>query len=213
MGKTARVALHRNPNNYAEIENGATRGAILGVNLVDEAGSVVTLARLRELVGPANTGGNAAPSYPITYWQQIQEVPQNIQRLAQLTGSGYAYRMPDGTWQLRRSGRAVIPFAYGDASPSTLYIPHEPGVLTLVRTKIITPFDGSGAAIMIGTESDPDAFVTADDVDPALAASWEVLPDASVAAGDAITLTLIPGTGATAGAGRVLIDTFPLAES
>lgn len=209
MGKTARVPLHRDPNGYAVVEHGATKGAILGVNLLDASGKVLTLEDLRV---PPSTGGGGT-SYPITYWQVIQEIPLNIQRLAELTGAGYAYRMPDGSWQLRRSGRAVIPFAFGDATPADIYIPHEAGVLTLVRVQVTTPFDGVGAEIQIGTAADPDAFVGAADVDLAVPASWEVLPDANVAAGEPITLTLIPGAGATAGAGRILIDTFPLAES
>lgn len=204
-----RVPMAGTPSKVITIESEATIGAVLGVNLLDGNGKVVTLDDLR---APSNGSGGSA-EYPITYWQQIQEIPQNIVRLAALTGSGYAYRMPNGSWQLRRSGRAVIPFAYGDATPADIYIPHEAGVLTLARVQVITPFDGAGAEIQIGTAADPDAFVGAADVDLAVAAGWEVIPDANVAAGEPITLTLIPGAGATAGAGRILIDTFPLAES
>lgn len=206
-----RVPIANTPSKVVTIESEATIGAILGVNLVDANGKVLTLADLRG--SAANPGAGGSTTYPPTYWKLIQEVPPNIVALAVLTGAGYAYRFPDGTWQLRRSGRAVIPFAYGDATPADIYVPHEAGVLTLVRVQITTPFDGIGAAITLGTAADPDAFVTADDIDPAMAASWEVLPDANVAAGEPITLTLIPGTGATAGAGRILIDTFPLVES
>ena len=206
----ARVPVAGTPSKVVTVETEATIAAILGVNLFDRAGNVVTLDDLRR---PASGNGDGGTDYPITYWQQIQEIPLNIQRLAALTGSGYAYRMPNGTWQLRRSGRAVIPFAFGDATPADIYIPHEAGVLTLARVQVTTPFDGVGAEIQIGTAADPDAFVGAADVDLAVPASWEVLPDATVAAGEPITLTLIPGAGATAGAGRILIDTFPLAES
>jgi hypothetical protein len=133
--------------------------------------------------------------------------------LAALAGTGYAWRNADGTWELRRSGRAVVPFTFGDASPATLFIPAEDAMLALVRVVIETPFDGAGATLAIGTLADPDLYMATDENDPTQVASYEVKPDIIVSTGAAILLTITPGAGATAGAGRILIDSTPLSES
>lgn len=202
-----RVPLWNNLGRSVNVEADATKGAILGVNLFWPDGRKVTP---EDFAGePSDPSGQ----YPITYWRLIQEVPQNIQQLAALTGSGFAYRRPDGTWELRRTGRAVIPFAHGDASPMQLYVPSEVGVLVLVRIDVRESFDGVGAELSVGTEDDPEAYVAVSDVDPAVAAGWEVIPDADVAQGEPILLYITPGSGSTTGAGRVLIDVIPLQES
>jgi hypothetical protein len=203
-----RVQLWGQPGRSVTVEANATKGAVLGVNLYWPDGRLVT---------PQDFAGDDADpvtgEFPVTYWKLIQEVPENIRQLAALTGSGYAYRRPDGTWELRRIGRAVVPFSFGDASPMSIYIPREPGVLTLVRLDIKTAFDGAGASLTVGTADDAEAFVSASEVDPAVVAGWEVVPDADVAAAEPILLHINPGTGPTTGAGRVLIDVFPLQET
>ena len=203
-----RVQLWGKPGHSVNVEADATKGAVLGVNLYWPDGRLVTPADFAGDPADPDTG-----QFPITYWKLIQEVPENIRQLAALTGSGYAYRRPDGTWELRRIGRAVVPFTFDDASPMSVYIPREPGVLTLVRLDIQTAFDGAGASLSVGTAGDAEAFVAADEVDAAVVAGWQVIPDADVAAGDPILLYINPGTGPTSGAGRVLIDVFPLQET
>ena len=143
----------------------------------------------------------------------VLEVPPNIQALAELSGEGHPYREDDGSWSLRRSGRAVIPFAFGDATPTNVYIATEAGNLAMVGVVIDTPFDGAGAALEVGDGITPDLYLSADDIDPAMAASYQAVPDVDVPAGSAVSLTITPGAGATAGAGRVIINIIPNAES
>lgn len=213
MGKTARVQLHKQPNSFATVEHGATKGASIGENLYLNGVLVRVQDILNIYANPGNGNGGSTPSYPTTYWRLIQEIPPNIVRLAALTGAGFAYRRPDGIWQLRFSGRAVIPFAFGDASPVELYAPAEDSMLVLTRLVIDTPFDGVGAALALGDDTTPDLYMTATENDPATAAGYQVCPDAVLTAGAGVFLTITPGTGAAAGAGRAIVETIPLAEN
>lgn len=77
MGKTARVALHRSPNGYAEVEHGATVGAQVGVNLYLN-GVLVRPEDILNIYANPSTGETA----PITYWRLIREIPQNVVALA-----------------------------------------------------------------------------------------------------------------------------------
>jgi hypothetical protein len=86
MGKTARVALHRQPNSYATVEHGATVGADVGVNLRLNGVLVRAQDILNIYANPGNPGGT--PTYPTTYWRLIQEIPQNVTALANTTTTG-----------------------------------------------------------------------------------------------------------------------------
>lgn len=214
-----RVPLQDNIKRSIVVEDGATRGATLGVNLYEQVNGeqvVLTVERLRVLIGLAadpDDPGDPNNGLADTTWQLVQEIPANILALAALTGDGYPYRRLDGTWVLRRSGRAVIPFAYGDASPLDLYITQEDGFLTTIRVVIEEAFDGVGAEIVIGDGTTPDLYMAADENDPGVVASYEVLPDVEIAENTTISATITPGAGASAGAGRIIIETIPIAES
>lgn len=99
-------------------------------------------------------------------------------------------------------------FAFGDA-PTTLYTPAAASTVASVRVRVTQSFDGLGATLALGTPTDPDKFVTAADVDLAAPVEYELTPDAPVAAGEPIILTITPGTGATSGAGSVLLVIRP----
>lgn len=186
------------------VEPGATVGAVVGVNLLLPDGTVL---RAEDIVNPPaeDDGGDE-----FFIWQQIQQIPQNIRELAAITGSGFAWRNPDGTWRLRKIGRQVIDFAYGDASPAVIYTPSANALVVLARVDILTPFDGAGAQIKIGTAADDDLFLSAAQNDPGFAAEYEATPDEVIAAGTDIRITIAPGGGASAGTGRVVLDTIPV---
>lgn len=60
--KQVRVPLHKQPARYATVEDGATRGAVLGETLFNADGSVLTLAQLIALAqGAATQGGGTEP--------------------------------------------------------------------------------------------------------------------------------------------------------
>lgn len=90
-----RVPLHQNPRGFVEVDPEATKGAQLGVNLLDEQGRLLTR---ESLAGTNPSGPNSIAS---TIWRLIREVPLNIQKLAALATSGFAVRRSDGEWSTR----------------------------------------------------------------------------------------------------------------
>lgn len=104
---------------------------------------------------------------------------------------------------------APIAFSYGDASPSTIYTTTDAGTLTVVRVVIDTALNGTGAALKLGTIADDDALMTTAENDPSTVADYETTPDLHLSAGTVVRLTITPGSGATQGAGRVLLTFIP----
>lgn len=203
----ARVPLYGRPGQHVDVETDPQTGAVVGVNLTLPDGTVVTPEMI---LNSANPGGDGIPDE--VYWRTIRDVPPNLVAIALLVGTGFAWRNSDGTWQLRRSGRATVPFSYGDAA-SVVFTASEDCRLTAIRINVDTAFDGAGAVLEVGTLADQDAYMTADDSDPAAVGGYEVLLGVELLAGDQVYLTINPGAGGTAGAGNLLIDTIPLSES
>lgn len=106
------------------------------------------------------------------------------------------------------TGRAVVPFAFGDASPLPVFTPAVNCTDILVRLVIDTPFNGAGAALKLGTVAQPEALLAASHNDPTAAGGYEAAPDAALVAGVPIVLSIVPGTGATQGAGRAIFDSI-----
>lgn len=105
-------------------------------------------------------------------------------------------------------GRTVLTFAYGDASPSNIYVAPNDRMAVMVRVVIDTPFDGAGAALKIGTAASPELLMPAASNDPSAASSYEFTPDEDLNAGDTIQLAITPGSGATQGGGRIILDAY-----
>jgi len=197
-----KIGLSDNIRRVIRLPADATDGAVVGVNLFLQDGTLVTEVML--------FGDPDAPQDPdFTYWKLIQEIPANIVALAALTGSGFAYRDVDGTWRLRKVGRQVIGFAYGDA-PTVIYTPAVDAVMTLCRVIFDTPFDGAGASVQIGSNADHDLLMPAALNAPDTAAAFETAPDVMVPAGTDLLAFITPGAGASAGAGRIVLDSIPV---
>lgn len=75
----ARVALW-NLKGSINIDERATFGAVVGVNLFLPDGTLVT----EDMLG----GGTAPSPYPITLWNLVQEIPPPVQALAAISGTG-----------------------------------------------------------------------------------------------------------------------------
>lgn len=104
------------------------------------------------------------------------------------------------------TNRAIVPFAFGDASPVPIFTPAVNCTGILMRLVINVPFNGAGATLTLGTAAQPNALLPADHNDPTNVGGYEVAPDAALVAGVPIVLTIIPGTGATQGAGFIVFD-------
>ena len=98
-----------------------------------------------------------------------------------------------------------INFAYGDASPLALYtIPTSPAkTCWAVALAIDTPFNGTSPSLTIGDVGDADRLMAATQNDPTTAGTYTTNPAHVYAAGSVITLTIVPGAGASAGSGKI----------
>lgn len=192
-----RVPLHQNPRGFVEVDPEATKGAQLGVNLLDEQGRLLT----RE--GLAGTNPSGPNSIASTIWRLIREVPLNIQKLAALATSGFAVRRSDGEWSTRTlqqgAGITIINPA-GEAGDPAIGLADVPdsgaGVL------LATTFDakgrktGSRPATITGTSTQIDvANGNAAAGLPTLSLASEVR--ASLGKADTAVQEVRPGTNVT----------------
>lgn len=186
------------------VEEGSTAGATVGVDLRLSDGTIVTAAQIiNPISGPAEI-------YSPTVWKLIGEIPPNIVAVAALTGGGFAFMDSVGVWRVRRLGRQVINFSFGDASPATIWTtPHTLHVV-LTRVVVLTPFNGAGASVKVGTVANDQLLFEPGAAELSQAAAWEFNSDAQLLSAESIKVTITPGSGASAGTGRIIIDSIPL---
>ena len=103
------------------------------------------------------------------------------------------------------SGLPAVSFAYGDASPMLVHTFDGPALLADLQLVIQQPFDGAGAQLVL-RDQDGQVLMAADQNAPAMEATFETTPAAQLAAGSAIYLEITPGSGATTGAGQILLN-------
>lgn len=82
MTQRFRVPIYGKPTGFVAVENGATAGSVVGLDLYWPDGALVTVDDLR---APAAT---PSTDYPITYWRLIQEIPPNVTALADTSTTG-----------------------------------------------------------------------------------------------------------------------------
>lgn len=111
------------------------------------------------------------------------------------------------TGQAGASGSALpaVNFAYGDASPMLIHTFDSPALLAELQLVIQQPFDGAGAQLVLRTQ-DSQILMAADQNAPGLVATFETTPAAQMPAGSAVYLEITPGSGATTGAGQILLN-------
>lgn len=124
-----RVPVHGKASGFVEVEDRASRGATVGVNLFWPDGRLVTAADFGNatiVVGgsqPTQPGGSPGGT-SVTLWSLIQQIPANIQQAAALTGAGLVTRQASGNWIVRSidvgTGRLTIADADGDAGNPTI---------------------------------------------------------------------------------------------
>lgn len=99
-----------------------------------------------------------------------------------------------------------VAFAFGDASPRSVYTPPRGLLVKAVRLLIDTAFNGAGAALQL--QAGAKVLMPAGLNDPLNVGEYESSPQADVAAGTPFVLTINPGAGATQGAGRLIFETL-----
>ena len=98
-----------------------------------------------------------------------------------------------------------VPFSFGDATPKTIGPNEANKLIERVTIIITTPFNGVGATLAIGDSGTPMGLMEATDNEPQTPATYQVHPNVSFADTRNLLLTIVPGAGATQGAGIVSI--------
>lgn len=106
------------------------------------------------------------------------------------------------------SGAAAAPvnFSFGDASPAVISSGQPAQIILQINVNVITPFNGVGASVSVGTVASPSLFVASSQLDLSTATEFEITVGLPLAANTNIIATITPGQGATAGAGWILIE-------
>lgn len=99
----------------------------------------------------------------------------------------------------------VVNFAFGDASPKLVFTVSAATTILQVNFVITTPFNGTGAALSVGTAGSPQLLLSTAQVDPYYAAEYETNPNVNVSS--SVLLTITPGAGCTQGAGWIVLQT------
>lgn len=110
-----RVPLFQQPRGHVTVEEGATRGATIGVNIRDAAGN---------LWQPPPAIEARTERMPSTLWGRILEVPANVKALVGVSGTGLFVITGAGTGALRAitgsAGRIAVAAGDGVAGPPTI---------------------------------------------------------------------------------------------
>lgn len=104
------------------------------------------------------------------------------------------------------TGRTEVRFDWGDATPKNLLTVTAGKLIEKVAVYVVEAFDGTSPALTVGDAGDTDRLMTAGQVDPAAAGTYEVRPNHQYGTDTVITLSITPGSGASAGSGLVAIE-------
>lgn len=154
------------------------------IKIASRSGNVLTVAS-----GGRGYGGTTAADHNALAIVLIELAAEVLQSFAQSDGR---------TEEIR--------FDYGDATPKTLFTVPANKLIQRVAIVIFTAFDGASPALTVGDAGDTDRLMTASQVDPSAAGTYEVSPGYKYGSDTAVTLSITPGSGATAGSGLVVID-------
>lgn len=102
-----------------------------------------------------------------------------------------------------------VPFSFGDSSPVTLGSVLANKLVESVTIFITTAFDGAGASLTVGDVGNVARLMPSTANDPATAGGYGAHPGISYGGTTSLLLTITPGSGATTGAGLVLIKLQP----
>lgn len=165
-------------------------GVVQG-DIVD-IGTAPTVQRFRIKELPADTDGVQRTAYlqPVLTGTPVPPAPAP----SQTTGSDSGLNSQP------------IAFAFGDASPRSVLALLTTQTVLQVNANIVSPFNGVGATLSLGTFAQPSLLVAPAHVDLGIPAEFEVNPNARLIGPIDIVLTITPGAGATQGDGWIVIE-------
>lgn len=132
--------------------------------------------------------------------------PTVIVRPDNITVVSVGTQGPVGATGPSGSSAPPVNFAFGDASPAVISTGQPAQVILQITVHITTAFNGLGATLTVGTVAAPSLYVDASQLDLALETEFEITVGKNIAASTDIVATITPGTGATTGAGWILLD-------
>jgi hypothetical protein len=112
-----------------------------------------------------------------------------------------------GTYRINSGGSQIAyPFSWGDATPANVAMVAPNKRLFTVSIVITAAFDGINASLTIGDDGDNSRLMTVDENDPLVVGEYETNPGYAYGTSTQIKLYITPGSGASQGAGFVLLD-------
>lgn len=102
-----------------------------------------------------------------------------------------------------------IAFAFGDATPSPIYTFPFNGTLTAAGIAVDTPFNGTTPSVELGITGTLDALLPTTSSNVAESGHYGATPELHVSAGDQVILSIVAGSGASSGNGRVFLQFVP----
>ncbi len=103
-------------------------------------------------------------------------------------------------------GLLYFPFSFGDATPKNLMVAENGKHIVEVGVFIQTPFNGEGASPAVGDTAQPERLMPTAGNIPGASNTCTAHPNHSYGSDTQVMLTINPGTGATRGAGLVMIQ-------
>lgn len=98
-----------------------------------------------------------------------------------------------------------VPFSYGDASPKLLGIIASGKMVLNCSVRIINPFNGTSAALSVGSSGTPDDIMATGDNYPGIQSTWSNNPNTIYGSDTNVYLTINSGADATAGSGLLVL--------
>jgi len=105
------------------------------------------------------------------------------------------------------AGYEELTFAYGDATPQLIFTAGAGDIISSVELSIITPFNGTNAALSIGDVGVTDRLMSTAENMPDTEGTYITTPLHEYSASTAISVYITPGAGASAGNGFIKIYT------
>ena len=96
-------------------------------------------------------------------------------------------------------------FAWGDATPDTIYTFKANETVRKVLLNIKVPFDGVGATIKVGDGVTSDSLMATSQNNPAVAGVYSTTPMKDYVTGNTLVFSITAGSGASQGSGELLI--------
>lgn len=161
----------------------------------------------QRLPNPPPTNDVSSPAWQDWFYKLMRRAAAGLTSFNSRTGPDITLTSTDVVGALGYTPASVIelPFAYGDASPSTIVSAPTGKVIYEVEIAITQTFDGVGAALKVGDGSVSDRLMKTTENDPTQVGSNKTAPAYSYGSATAVLLTITPGAGATQGRGVVFV--------